>query len=462
MDFKYLRIVRLNNSAKLSYCNFSVLKLLLLVIFISTQGIAYSQVSAPVDSLKADSLGAKGKKVKPRAYNLSKQYDFGDLTRSVLHPKKKTDTARKGSGIIIVPNVAANPTIGAQAGIKAVVGKRLGDDPNTLLSVGATSASITTKGIIYFYVNHNIFTPGNKWNLQGNLVVSKTVTPDHGFGIGVGKNEGSAADQILADPTHEGYAIHSIYFNFREKIYKEVAKNLFLGAGASFEVRRDIEQNGIEEGNPVGNTTPLNVYNNKYGFPQDHYAADGFLFNVQYTSRDNQNRAYTGIYFDAGFRVNQTWIGSTKNSVQFTTDFRKYISLSDSNPETVLALWNWGSYLLSGSIPYLELPGTARDGAFKSGRGYTAQYFKGTKFNDTEAEFRFPILSNKFISGVTFVSMQTANDDQGTKLFQVFQPGGGAGLRVLFSKITRTNLDLDYAFGKFGNKGFFLNLNEVF
>lgn len=89
----------------------------------------------------------------------------------------------------------------------------------------------------------------------------------------------------------------------------------------------------------------------------------------------------------------------------------------------VLALWNWGSYLLSGSIPYL---------------------------------------SNKFISGVTFVSMQTANDEQGTKLFQVFQPGGGAGLRVLFSKLTRTNLDLDYAFGKFHNRGFFLNLNEVF
>lgn len=435
-----------------------LLKLLLLVLFLSIHIFAYSQVNAPVDSLKADSLGAKGKKIQPRAYNLSKQYDFGDLIRSVFHPKKKVDTARKSSGIIIVPNIAANPTIGAQAGIKAVAGIRLGNDPNTLLSVGSTSASITTKGIIYFYINHNIFTSGNKWNLQGNIVVSKSVTPDEGFGIGVGKNEGSAADQVLADPTHKGYAIHSTYFNFREKIYKEVAKNLFVGAGASFDVRRNIE----EGENAANNSTPLSVYNNRYGFPQDHYSANGFLFNVEYTSRDNQNRAYKGIYFDAGFRVNQTWIGSTKNSVQFTTDFRKYISLSDVNPETVLALWNWGSYLLSGTIPYLELPGTARDGAFKSGRGYTGQYFKGTQFNDTEAEFRFPILKNKFISGVTFVNMQTANDQQGTRLFQVFQPGGGAGLRVLFSKVTRTNLDLDYAFGKFGNRGFFLNLNEVF
>ena len=58
--------------------------------------------------------------------------------------------------------------------------------------------------------------------------------------------------------------------------------------------------------------------------------------------------------------------------------------------------------------------------------------------------------------------MQTANDEQGTKLFQVFQPGYGAGLRLLFNKVTRTNLALDYAFGRFKSRGFFLNLNEAF
>jgi hypothetical protein len=148
--------------------------------------------------------------------------------------------------------------------------------------------------------------------------------------------------------------------------------------------------------------------------------------------------------------------------VQVTSDFRKYFSLSETNPEEVFALWNWGSYLVNGNIPYLELPGTARDGTFRSGRGYTTQYFKGTEYNDSEAEFRFPLLANKFISGVVFGNMQTGNDEQGTKIFQVFQPGYGAGLRVLFNKATRTNLALDYAFGRFGNRGFFLNLNEAF
>lgn len=435
----------------------SLLKLFLSIILTGIGAFAYGQVITPADSLKADSLLARTLREKRREDNLGKQYDFGDLTRNILHPKRKADSLHHGSGITIVPNIAANPTIGAQLGIKAVAGRRLGTDPNTLLSVAATSASITTKGIIYFYVNHNIFTPGNKWNFQGNFVIAKTVSPDFGLGIGRPDEGGTAAEKVLADGTHKGYAIHSYYFNIREKAYKEVAKNLFLGAGLSFEIRRKITTKDT-----TNNATPSSVYNNKHGFPQDHYSANGFLFNVEYITRDNPNRAYSGIYFDAGVRVNQTWIGSTKNSVQITTDFRKYISLSDSSPETVLAFWNWGSYLVSGSIPYLELPGTGRDGTFRSGRGYTSQYFKGTQFNDTEAEFRFPILANKFISGVVFGSMQTGNDEHGTKLFQVFQPGYGGGLRVLFNKATRTNLALDYAFGKFGNKGFFLNLNESF
>ncbi|MBS1659678.1 MAG: BamA/TamA family outer membrane protein [Bacteroidetes bacterium] len=431
-------------------------RLLFLLLLTGIQTIAFSQVGHPADSLKVDSLTPKKPQAPPHE-NLQKQYDFGDLMGAVLHPHKKRDSLRNKSGITVVPNVAANPTIGGQLGIKAVAGRRLGNDPKTLFSVGATSASITTKGILYFYINHNIFTPGNKWNFQGNLVAAKTVTPDFGYGIGRAYKGESPTDSVLADPTHKVYPIHSQYYNIREKVYKNVAEHLFVGAGLSFEIRRNIENKDT-----ANNATPSSVYNNRHGLPQGHYSANGFLFNIEYITRDNPNRAYKGIFFDAGIRVNQTWIGSTKNSLQLTTDFRKYFSLSSSSPETVLALWNWGSYLLSGTIPYLELPGTARDGTFRSGRGYTAQYFKGTKFNDTEAELRFPILANKFLSGVVFGSLQTGNDEHGTQLFQVFQPGYGAGLRVLFNKATRTNLALDYAFGRFGNKGFFLNLNETF
>jgi len=418
--------------------------------------LAYSQTEQTVDSLKADSLNSKlPKNIRP-ADSTFKQYDVADLLRDLLHPNRQVNPMRKKSGITLMPNVAYNPSIGAQIGIKAVAGRILGNDPKTLMSVAATSASITTKGIIYVYLSHNVFTNGNKWNLQGSLIAAKTVTPD--FGLGIGTAAGSTeVEQILANPDRLPFVFHAQYYSFRERVYKQIEDHWFVGAGVSFDVRRN-----IEDRKSTTDLTPYNIYSDKHGFNRDHYSANALLFNVQYTSRDNQNRAYKGIYADAGLRMNQSWMGSSKNALQFTTDFRKYWSLSKRNPEHVIAFWNWGSYLVSGALPYLELPGPGKDVGARSGRGYTIAYFKGTKYMDNEVEYRFPITRNKFIGGVAFFNLQTANDESGTRIFDKWQPGGGAGLRVLFNKSTRTNLCLDYAWGNFGRKGFFLGLNEAF
>lgn len=435
----------------------SSLNILFVLLFTGLGNFAYSQV-VPVDSLKADSLTNGVKKTQYKMVDtLYKQFDVADLFQDIFHPRKKADSLqKKPSGITIIPNIASNPSIGSQIGIKAVAGRKLGNDPNTLMSVAATSASITTKGIIYFYITHNVFTNSNQWNLQGSIVTAKMVTPDYGLGIGRG-NASSEANLALTNPGRTGYVLNSIYIDFREKVYKEISENLFVGAGVAFDIRRN-----IEDKNAATDLTPYNIYSDRYGFDRDGYSANGFLFNMQYTSRDNLNRSYKGIYADVGLKVNQVWVGSSKNALQFTTDFRKYFSLSKRNPEHVIAFWNWSSYLVSGALPYLELPGTAKDPGFRSGRGYTVGYFKGTKYNYSEMEYRFPITRNKFLSGVTFFHMQTANDELGTKLFEKWQPGGGGGLRVLFNKATRTNLCLDYAFGKYGARGFFLGLNEAF
>ncbi len=431
-------------------------KVTCIILLTGHYGSVNGQAVNPVDSLKADSLREGGIKVQKPTDSTYLQYDIADLIRDIIHPNKKPGPMRKKSGITPMPNIAYNPSIGAQIGLKAVAGKVLGNDPNTLMSVAATSASITTKGIIYFYLSHNVFTPGNKWNLQGSLIAAKTVTPDFGLGIGEVAG-GSTEDQVLANPGRKGYVLHSLYYNFREKIYKQIEDNLFIGAGVSFDIRRKIEDRINGNG-----STPYNIYNSRHGFDGDHYQSSGLLFSTQYTTRDNQNRAYKGIYADASFRVNQSWMGSSKNAVQLTTDFRKYWSLSKRNPEHVIAFWNWGSYLLSGALPYLDLPGPGKDPGNRSGRAYTIAYFKGTNYFYSEVEYRFPITRNKFLSGVTFFNYQTANDESGTKLFEQWQPGGGAGLRVLFNKSTRTNLCLDYAFGNYGMRGFFLGLNEAF
>lgn len=392
---------------------------------------------------------------KPVVQAYDGQYDVGDMFRDIFTPGKKKSGPRRPSAITPMPSLAYNPTIGAQVGIKAVAGKVLGNEPGTLISVAATSASITTKGIMYFYLSHNVYTSGNNWNLQGSLIAARTVSPD--FGLGIGHAAGSSAeDLVLSNPNRQGFIQRGIFYSFREKIYKQVADAVFLGAGVSFDIRRNIRPGAFD------GLTPYQVYNERYGYDPVRHQANGFFFNVQYTTRDHQNQPYHGIYSDVGMRVNQTWMGSTKSAVQLTTDFRKYWSLSERNPHHVLAFWHWGSYLLNGSVPYMDLAGSGRDASARSARGYISGYFRAPMFFYSESEYRFPILRNRFLSGAAFMHVQSASDLVDKKLFRQWQPGGGVGLRMLFNKATRTNLCIDYAFGAYGMRGLFLGLNEAF
>jgi outer membrane protein assembly factor BamA len=197
-------------------------------------------------------------------------------------------------------------------------------------------------------------------------------------------------------------------------------------------------------------------------FDSSKYSANGFFLSFQYNTREHPIRSYGGIYADFNLRFNQQWMGSTKSSIQLQYDLRKYFSLSKKNPEHVLALWHWASYALNGTVPYLELPATAYDTYGRSGRAYTMGRFKGPEYVDFEAEWRFPITKNKLLSGVAFVNMQSASDDGQKKLFQYWATAGGAGLRILFNKESRSTICIDYARGSHKSSGFFFGLNEVF
>jgi outer membrane protein assembly factor BamA len=209
--------------------------------------------------------------------------------------------------------------------------------------------------------------------------------------------------------------------------------------------------------------SPHYLYSIENGFNPKEYNVCGFQANVCYNSREHQNRSFGGIYAEMSLRYNTKILGSTEDAWQLYTEFRKYWSLSYTNPEHVLALWYWGSYLMGGKLPYLELPATEYDMYNRGGRGYTLGRFRGPHFADFEAEYRFPISQRtKLFSGVLFGSLQSGSDGKNINIFHYFEPAGGAGLRLLFNKRARTNLCMDYAFGRYGSSGFFLALNEAF
>jgi outer membrane protein assembly factor BamA len=196
------------------------------------------------------------------------------------------------------------------------------------------------------------------------------------------------------------FPIKYTYIRFFEKAYRKIGAHLYAGGGLGFDIYSSL--NDLKQTDT--STTPHHRYSLRNGFDPNKYSANGFLLALQYNNRDHPLRSYGGMYADLSFRVNQKWLGSTKNSIQLQYDFRKYWSLSKRNPAHVLAIWNWASFKLSGDLPYLFLPSTGSDTYARSGRGYTIGYFKGPHFEYIEAEYRFPITRNKFLSGVCFIN----------------------------------------------------------
>jgi hypothetical protein len=375
--------------------------------------------------------------------------DGEDLLKKLFRIKPDSTKTKKPSNVALLPSIGYNPSFGFVFGAKISAIKQFGDGSTTDLSAFGLEGSYSTNGIITVQARHSVFTAGNKWNLTGNWQLSKFLITDYNIGTG-NKNYITGSDSA--------FPITFTYIRFTEKIYRKIANNLYAGGGVSFNVRENIVDEKLE----TLNSTPHYRYSMRNGFSPTKYSANALLFGFSYNTKEHPLRSYGGWYTDFTFAVSQEWLGSTKNAVQFFYDIRKYVSLSKKNPEHVLAFWHMASYKLSGSVPYLALPATGYDLYNRSGRGYTIGRFKGLNFAYFESEYRFPITSNKLISGVTFVNVQTADDDLVKKIFQYWEPAVGVGLRLLFKKSSRSNICIDYVRGKYESRGWFFGLNEVF
>lgn len=375
--------------------------------------------------------------------------DLGDVIKQVFNKKVDTAKAARSPAFAILPSLGYNPSFGIVIGAKLSSIRRFGQKENTDLSSFGLEAIYTTRGVITGQFRHNVFTKGDKWNFQGNWQLSKYLIADHGIGTG---------NKDYLTNSDSTYLVRFTFIRLTEKLYYKIGENLFAGAGVSFDIRTDINDEELL----TRRSSPHYRYSLRNGFSPASYSANGLLLALQYNTREHPARSYGGIYADMNLRFNQQWMGSTKNSVQLQYDLRKYWSLSKRNPEHVLAFWHWAFYKLSGTVPYLELPATAYDTYNRSGRGYTIGRFKGPSYACFETEYRFPITRNKLVSGVTFVNFQTASDDLSKKLFQFWEVAGGGGLRILFQKGSRSTMCIDYAIGKYGSRGFFFGLNEVF
>ncbi len=380
------------------------------------------------------------------ADSTAQQKDLMDVIRGIFN-SKQPDTAKKNA-VTVLPAIGYNPSIGFLLGVNFLKSFRKGDPATTNLSVTQLDVSYTTKQLLIARFRTNIFTENDKWNLQGNWQYMRNYVNDYGLG-----------NDAQRDPP-VNYPIRFNYFRFTEKAFRNLGNHFYAGGGISIDMRNDIQDEKLDS----VTTTPHYNDSTEKGFDARKYFVNGLIANIQYNTKEHPNRPFGGIYAEANIRYNTKVLGSTKESGQLYTELRKYWSLSSRNPEHVLAFWYWGSYLLWGTLPYLELPGTAYDTYNRSGRGYTLGRFRGPDFAYCETEYRFPISQrSKLFSRALYLvtNFQSYSDANNKGLFSR-EPAVGAGLRILFTKQSRTNICLDYARGKYGSSGFFFALNEAF
>lgn len=392
------------------------------------------------------------------------QRDLSDVIRNAMHkpPKVKSE---KASSLIVFPIIGSNPATGFMVGLGGQYAFKMPE--SSMYSMMSGSLQATTKSQYLVIFKNNIYTKKEKIFFTGDWRFQ--IFSQSTYGLGTNSPEGGVLDYQFGlaglETTADSLA-QPMKYNFlriHQMMAFKIKKSMYLGFGLKLDGYSKINDEKLKL-NP-GDTliTSHYAYSKKYGFNTDKYYASALHASFVIDKRDNMIRPYKGYFLDVSWNGAFEWLGSEKNANMLNTEWRSYHSLSKRNPAHLIAFWLIGQFSPEGEFPYMTLPATSYDQRSRSGRGYTQGRFRGNQYSYGEAEYRFPISKCGGVwSGVAFANATTANNPAlGLGLFESIQPGYGLGLRIMLDKSTRTNLTLDYGFGK-KSSGFYLAVSETF
>ncbi|MCV9388400.1 outer membrane protein assembly factor [Reichenbachiella ulvae] len=385
-------------------------------------------------------------------------------------PTIKSKDSKSELTIVPLPAIAYNPTSGLLFGLAPSASWYMGEKSNTRISSALGSLIYTTKNQWILTAKSNVFLDGDSWNLLGDWRFFITSQPTYGLGTGPqsGKPIGTGIeyeDGLFSKPISDAQMMEFNFFRFHETLLKRIQDSYFYtGLGYHFDNHNRIEDNLLDVGaNPPLYTSHYS-YNSVKGISTENYSLSGFSVNALYDSRDNAINPYSGRYAFANIRANYEWLGSAKNSSLLWLEYRDYFSLNKNRPRHMIAVWTYGWFVTSGDVPYMNLPALGWDQFGRSGRAYTQGRFRGEDIVYAEVEYRVPLQRDKERFGaVAFVNTTSASNRLGNiDLFDYLDVGYGVGFRFMISEASRSNLNIDFAFGEYGATGFYFGINEVF
>jgi outer membrane protein assembly factor BamA len=205
------------------------------------------------------------------------------------------------------------------------------------------------------------------------------------------------------------------------------------------------------------------TYSQAHGLPLDSQIAAGTSLDLLWDNRDSFINPDRGWFAKASYRtLFDGFLGGDSNWQKLTLDLRTYVNVSRDGRQNI-AFWGFADLVVGGVAPYLDLPSTAGDTYGRSARGYAEGQYRGERLAYGEIEYRATLTRNGLLGMVAFLNTTTVtNLDSDEHLFDSFASAGGAGLRLLINKRSKTNLCFDFGFGKQGSNGVYLAVQEAF
>lgn len=361
--------------------------------------------------------------------------DFWDGVYRIFGKRKKEEAAIVKPQLSLIPSVEYSLITGIAASVNSNIVFPKKKNNSSFIYMDAKQ---TIKKQSIFEVVSNFWFADDRYNFNSDWSIMKF--PQKDFGLG-GNSSLNLYDQL-------NYS----YLKLHQSISRRVAKDFYIGAG----IKLDYHWNIIDTSSIRKPVTGFR----EYGFTSRSLSS-GYTLNVLYDSRRNAVHPVAGeTYFQSSFRNNPEWLGSDQSWSAMTIDARKYLAFP-LHSKNILAFWSYNVFTTNGLPPYLDLPHTAVDPFKNTGRGYIQGRYRGKNLLMQEVEYRFGITENGFLGGVVYGNVQSVSDFRTNKLSSPI-PGYGIGLRVKFNKKSNTSIALDYAWGREGSRGFFMNLGEVF
>jgi outer membrane protein assembly factor BamA len=408
----------------------SLLPAIFLILIIS--GMLHAQ---PAGSEKEDSPAVSSAPVQPG--DTIRQVDVVDYLAKFFKIKN-SDEKRDRSKI----NFSLFPTSSNISGGKTAftafnVAFLLGDKSNTNISTVYFIPYISFDGRYGVQLRPNIWLDRNSWNFTGEYFILNY--PQETWGLGGNSNEGN---ETMVDYKH---------IRIHQNVMKGILPHFVIGLGYALDYHYDIKVEETETGESITGDLPAD---------KNKTISSGITLPVVFDSRHNSINPEQGTYGSLTYSFYHPFLGSDDMWQSLFFDGRKYFPVS-RRKTGILALRTYYWTVITGNVPYLDLPSNGWEPAFgTSSRGIQQNRYRSNALLYFETEYRFGITANGLLGGVVFANATSASQ-YGTQQFTYWHPAAGAGVRIKFNKYSRTNVTLDYGFSK-GYQSVYLNIGEVF